>query len=37
MDGKKKFYLKWPVNLIVYILLVILLRIFAIPVILLIM
>ena len=37
MDEKKKFYLKWPVNLIVYILLAVLLRIFAIPVILLIM
>ena len=37
MDGTKKFYLKWPINVIVYILLVVLLRIFAIPVILLIM
>lgn len=37
MDGKKKFYLKWPYNVIVYVLLVVLLRIFAIPVILLIM
>lgn len=37
MDEKKKFYLKWPFNLIVYILLVVLLRVFAIPVILLIM
>lgn len=37
VDGKKKFYLKWPFNLIVYILLVVLLRVFAIPVILLIM
>ena len=37
MDEKKKFYLKWPINLIVYILLVVFLRIFAIPVILLIM
>ncbi len=34
---KKKFYLKWPFNLIVYIVLVIVLRVFAIPVILLIM
>ncbi len=37
MDGKKKFYLKWPYNLIVYILLAVLLRLFAIPVIALIM
>lgn len=37
MDEKKKFYLKWPFNLIVYILLVVLLRVFAIPVIMLIM
>ena len=33
----KRFYLKWPWNIIVYILLVVLLRIFAIPLILLIM
>lgn len=33
----KRFYLKWPWNVIVYILLVVLLRIFAIPLILLIM
>ncbi|MCI8303658.1 MAG: hypothetical protein HFF52_03425 [Lawsonibacter sp.] len=37
MEGKKRFYLKWPYNVIVYILLVVVLRIFAIPVILLIM
>ncbi len=34
---KKRFYLKWPWNLIVYILLVLVLRVFAIPVILLLM
>ena len=34
---KKRMYLKWPWNLVVYVLLVILLRIFAIPVILLLM
>lgn len=34
---KKRFYLKWPWNVIVYILLVVVLRIFAIPFILLIM
>lgn len=34
---KSHFYLKWPWNVLVYILLVIVLRIFAIPVILLIM
>ena len=33
----KRFYLKWPWNVIVYILLVVVLRIFAIPLILLIM
>lgn len=38
MESKKKqFYLKWPWNLVVYIFLVLLLRIFSIPVILLIM
>lgn len=35
--SKKRFYLKWPWNVIVYILLVVVLRIFAIPLILLIM
>ena len=35
--SKKRFYLKWPWNVIVYIALVVVLRIFAIPVILLIM
>lgn len=35
--SKKRFYLKWPWNVLVYIILVVLLRIFAIPVILLIM
>ena len=35
--SKKRFYLKWPWNVIVYIILVVVLRIFAIPVILLIM
>lgn len=35
--GKKRFYLKWPWNLIVYVLLALTLRIFAIPVILLLM
>ena len=35
--SKKRFYLKWPWNVLVYIVLVVLLRIFAIPVILLIM
>ncbi len=34
---KKRFYLKWPWNLVVYILLVLVLRVFAIPVILLLM
>lgn len=34
---KKRFYLKWPWNVIVYIILVVLLRIFAIPLILLLM
>lgn len=34
---KKRMYLKWPWNLVVYVLLVVLLRIFAIPVILLLM
>lgn len=34
---KKRFYLKWPWNVVVYILLVVLLRVFAIPFILLIM
>ena len=34
---KKRFYLKWPWNVVVYIVLVVVLRIFAIPVILLIM
>lgn len=34
---KKKFYLKWPWNLLVYIVLALILRIFAIPVILLLM
>lgn len=36
-DKKKRFYLKWPWNVVVYIFLVVLLRIFAIPFILLIM
>ena len=35
--SKKRFYLKWPWNVLVYIVLVVVLRIFAIPVILLIM
>ena len=35
--SKKRFYLKWPWNVIIYILLVVVLRIFAIPLILLIM
>ena len=35
--SKKRFYLKWPWNVLVYITLVVLLRIFAIPLILLIM
>ena len=35
--SKKRFYLKWPWNVLVYIILVVLLRIFAIPVILLIL
>ena len=35
--SKKRFYLKWPWNVVVYIALVVVLRIFAIPVILLIM
>ena len=35
--SKKRFYLKWPWNVIVYVLLVVVLRIFAIPLILLIM
>ena len=35
--AKKRMYLKWPWNLVVYVLLVVLLRIFAIPVILLLM
>ena len=35
--SKKRFYLKWPWNVLVYIILVVVLRIFAIPVILLIM
>ena len=35
--SKKRIYLKWPWNVLVYIVLVVLLRIFAIPVILLIM
>ena len=35
--SKKRFYLKWPWNVLVYIILVVLLRIFAIPVILLLM
>lgn len=35
--SKKRFYLKWPWNVLIYIILVVLLRIFAIPVILLIM
>lgn len=35
--SKKRFYLKWPWNVLVYIVLVVILRIFAIPVILLIM
>lgn len=35
--SKKRFYLKWPWNVIVYILLVVVLRIFAVPLILLIM
>lgn len=35
--AKKRLYLKWPWNLVVYVLLVVLLRIFAIPVILLLM
>ena len=34
---KKQFYLKWPWNLVVYILLVILFRVFSIPLILLLM
>ncbi len=34
---KKRFYFKWPWNVVVYILLVVVLRIFAIPFILLIM
>ena len=34
---KKRFYLKWPWNVVVYIILVVVLRIFAIPVILLLM
>ena len=29
--SKKRFYLKWPWNVLVYIILVVLLRIFAIP------
>lgn len=36
-NPKKKFYLRWPWNVLVYILLVVLLRVFAIPFILLIM
>lgn len=36
-SDKKRFYLKWPWNVVVYIVLVVILRIFAIPVILLIM
>ena len=35
--SKKRFYLKWPWNVIVYVLLVVVLRIFAVPLILLIM
>lgn len=35
--SKKRFYLKWPWNVVVYVLLVVLLRVFAVPVILLIM
>lgn len=35
--AKKRLYLKWPWNLVVYVLLVVLLRIFAVPVILLLM
>ena len=35
--SKKRFYLKWPWNVLVYITLVVLLRIFSIPLILLIM
>ena len=35
--SKKRFYLKWPWNVLVYIILVVVLRIFAIPVILLMM
>ena len=35
--AKKRFYLKWPWNVLVYIILVVVLRIFSIPVILLIM
>lgn len=35
--SKKRFYLKWPWNVVVYLVLVVVLRIFAIPVILLIM
>ena len=35
--SKKWFYLKWPWNVLVYIVLVVILRIFAIPVILLIL
>lgn len=34
---KKQFYLKWPWNLVVYILLVVLFRVFSIPLILLLM
>lgn len=36
MDDKKKFYLKWPWNLVVYAVLLVVLRIFAIPFIILI-
>ena len=35
--SKKRFYLKWPWNVLVYIILVVVLRIFSIPLILLIM
>ena len=35
--SKKRFYLKWPWNVVVYIVLAVVLRIFSIPLILLIM
>ena len=37
MNEKKGFYLRWPWNVVVYVLLFVVLRIFAIPVVLLLM